>query len=46
MAKNYTDETLEIAVAVCLNDNTSYKKIASMFGIPKSTLHDKVFIFI
>ena len=41
----YTDEILQNAVAEVLNANTSYWDVGSMFGIPKSTLNEKVCMF-
>ena len=42
----YTDEILQNAVAEVLNANTSYRDVGSMFCIPKSTLNEKVCIFL
>ncbi|KAI9552525.1 hypothetical protein GHT06_022891 [Daphnia sinensis] len=38
----YTTENLENAVATYVIRNGSYRSIASMFGVPKSTLREKV----
>ena len=42
----YTDETLQNAVAVVLNANTSYRDVGNMFAIPKSTLYKIVCTFL
>ena len=40
----YTDETLQNAVAVVLNANTSYRDVGNMFAIPKSTLYNSILL--
>ena len=39
---NYTEESLVEAVAKIKNNEISYKKASSEYGIPISTLSDKV----
>ncbi|KZS17035.1 Uncharacterized protein APZ42_017695 [Daphnia magna] len=40
----YTTEDLENTVTTYITGSGSYRSIASMFGIPKSTLREKVFV--